>query len=62
MRGEASALVVSADEVNVHRVLYLKRQKIQQHLARKLSAIDIVSQEEIAAVNPGDGVFEMKVI
>lgn len=58
MRGEASALVVSADEVNVHRVLHLKRQKVQQHLARKLSAIDIISQEEIAAANPGDNVFE----
>lgn len=48
--------MVSADEVHVHRVLYLKRQKVQQHLARKLSAIDVVSQEEIAATKTRNGV------
>lgn len=52
VRGEASALVVSSDEVYLHRVCNLERQKVQQHLARKLSTVHVVTQEQIAAGIP----------
>lgn len=49
VRGKAPALVVSSDQVHLRRVRNLERQKVQQHLARKLSTINVVTQEEIAA-------------
>jgi len=48
VRGEASALVVPPDEVDVIGVCYLEREKVQQYLARELATIHVVPQEEVA--------------
>lgn len=48
MSGEASALVVSTNEVHAVRMCHLQRKKVEKNLARKFSAVDIVSQEQVA--------------
>lgn len=48
VRGEASALVIAPDKVYVVGMGNLQRQEVQQHFARKLSAVNIIPQEEIA--------------
>lgn len=47
VRRKASALVVPPDEVHVPRVLHLQRQKVQQHLTRKFSAVNVVPQKQV---------------
>lgn len=49
VRRQASALVVASNKMYLVRVRHFEGQEVQQHLARKLSAVNVVSQEEVTA-------------